>query len=160
MHLTINDKVIQVEVDPEMPLLWVLRDELNLTGTKYGCGIGHCGACTVLVNGKAKRSCVLPVANSQNKNIITIEHLENVALIQKAWITEQVPQCGYCQSGMITAAYALLEKYPLPTDDQIDQFITNICRCGTYPRIRNAIKVAAQLRSTTAIQKLPENQKL
>lgn len=148
MELNINGKMVQVEVEPEMPLLWVLRDELNLTGTKYGCGVAFCGACSVLLDGKVVRTCTLPVSNAAGKEIKTIEGVsENGGLsaIQKAWIAQQVPQCGYCQSGMIIAAEALLDSNPDPTDDDIDAAITNICRCGTYQRIREAIKVAARM---------------
>lgn len=148
MELNINGKKVQVEVEPEMPLLWVLRDELNLTGTKYGCGVAFCGACSVLLDGKVVRTCTLPVSNAAGKEIKTIEGVsENGGLsaIQKAWIAQQVPQCGYCQSGMIIAAEALLDSNPDPTDDDIDAAITNICRCGTYQRIREAIKVAARM---------------
>lgn len=148
MELNINGKKVQVEVEPEMPLLWVLRDELNLTGTKYGCGVAFCGACSVLLDGKVVRTCTLPVSNAAGKEIKTIEGVSKnggLSAIQKAWIAQQVPQCGYCQSGMIIAAEALLDSNPDPTDDDIDAAITNICRCGTYQRIREAIKVAARM---------------
>ena len=144
MDLKINGKTHQVDVDPSMPLLWVLRDILNLTGTKYGCGVAACGACTVHIDGQPTRSCLYPVRSAENKEITTIEGLgENYSAVQQAWIDHQVPQCGYCQSGMIMAAEALLKDIPEPTDDDIDQRITNICRCGTYQRIRAAIKQAA-----------------
>lgn len=149
MELNINGKMVQVDVEPEMPLLWVLRDELNLTGTKYGCGVAFCGACSVLLDGKVVRTCTLPVSNAAGKEIKTIEGVsENGGLsaIQKAWIAQQVPQCGYCQSGMIIAAEALLDSNPDPTDEDIDAAITNICRCGTYQRIREAIKVAVRMK--------------
>ncbi|MEL6143311.1 MAG: (2Fe-2S)-binding protein [Bacteroidota bacterium] len=149
MNLMINDKIVDVETDQQMPLLWVLRDELQLTGTKYGCGIGNCGACTILVDGIARRSCTMTIGQATGKKITTIEHFEtekSMTLIQKAWIEEQVPQCGYCQSGMIAATEALLRQHPDPTDEDINRAITNICRCGTYPRIRRAIKLAAQWR--------------
>jgi len=130
-----------------MPLLWVLRDELGLTGTKYGCGIGLCGACTVHVNGDAVRSCLTQVAAVAGKDITTIEGLspDRGHPVQQAWLREEVPQCGYCQSGQLMAAAALLKRNPKPTDAEIDATITNICRCGTYPRIRKAIRRAAQL---------------
>ncbi len=129
-----------------MPLLWVLRDTLGLSGTKYGCGMALCGACTVHLDGEAVRSCVLPVSAAAGKKIVTIEGLAAKELhpVQKAWIVHQVPQCGYCQSGMVMAAAALLKKNPQPTDADIDAEITNICRCGTYVRIREAIHSAAK----------------
>jgi len=132
--------------DPAMPLLWVLRDGLNLTGTKFGCGIAACGACTVHVDGQATRSCVTPLSSVQGKSITTIEALgssDKPHAVQLAWLAEQVPQCGYCQSGMLMAAAALLEKQRQPSDADIDAAITNLCRCGTYPRVRAAIKAAA-----------------
>lgn len=150
MELKINGKAIQVDVEPGMPLLWVLRDELNMTGTKFGCGVSSCGACTVMIDGVAVRTCTLPVANAQGKNITTIEGIgseANLTAVQQAWIEHQVPQCGYCQSGMIMAATALLDEIPEPTDEDIDAKMTNICRCGTYTRIRAAIHTAAKLRS-------------
>ena len=153
MELNINGKTIQVDVEPGMPLLWVLRDELNMTGTKFGCGVSSCGACTVMIDGVAVRTCTLPVANAQGKNITTIEGIgsqANLTAVQQAWIEHQVPQCGYCQSGMIMAATALLDEIPDPTDEDIDAKMTNICRCGTYTRIRAAIHTAAKLRSQTS----------
>ena len=135
-----------------MPLLWVLRDVLNMTGTKYGCGVAACGACTVHMDGVPTRTCVLPVSAAAGKKIITIEGLSpdgNLTSVQRAWIEHQVPQCGYCQSGMIIAAEALLKEIPNPTDEQIDQKMTNICRCGTYQRIRAAIKSAAKMNELT-----------
>ena len=129
-----------------MPLLWVLRDELNLTGTKFGCGIAACGACTVHVDGQPVRSCVMPVSAVANQTILTIESLgtaEKPHALQRAWIAEQVPQCGYCQSGMLMAAAALLDKNPNPSDTEIDAAMTNLCRCGTYQRVRAAIHRAA-----------------
>jgi isoquinoline 1-oxidoreductase alpha subunit len=142
-RLTINGETHDVDVDSDMPLLWVLRDTLGLMGTKYGCGIAECGACTVHVDGKPVRSCALPVGTLDGKSITTIEALEgaNGSLhpVQKAWLEHDVPQCGYCQSGMIMAVAALLEVNPKPTDAEIDAAITNICRCGTYQRIRAAI---------------------
>ena len=132
-----------------MPLLWVLRDVLNLTGTKYGCGVAACGACTVHVDGKPIRSCLYPVASSEGKEIITIEGLaqhESLSVVQQAWLKHQVPQCGYCQSGMIMAVESLLNEIPEPGDQDIDRVITNICRCGTYQRVRAAIKEAAEMK--------------
>lgn len=146
MELNINGKAIQAEADPSMPLLWVLRDVLNLTGTKFGCGVAACGACTVTVDGQAVRSCVMPSAAVAGKKIATIEGLgtaEAPHALQKAWIAEQVPQCGYCQSGMLMAASALLAANPKPSDADIDAAMTNICRCGTYQRVRAAIHRAA-----------------
>jgi len=146
--LTVNGKKRAVEVSPDTPLLWVLRDTLGLTGTKYGCGVAQCGSCTVLLNGDAIRSCVTTVADCQGKSVITIEGLSanSTHALQKAWIEDDVPQCGYCQSGQIMAAAALLATHPRPTDEQIDDAMQGIlCRCGTYPRIRRAIhKAAAQ----------------
>ena len=145
-HLTINGHPQQVDADPDTPLLWVLRDTLGLTGTRYGCGIAQCGACTVHVDGVATRSCSVPVDAVEGAAITTIEGLSpNGGLhpVQKAWIVHDVPQCGYCQSGMIMAVAALLKEKPNPTDAEIDAAITNICRCGTYARIRAAIHTAA-----------------
>jgi isoquinoline 1-oxidoreductase alpha subunit len=144
-NLTINGKPFSADVDADTPLLWVLRDEAGLTGTKFGCGMGLCGACTVLLDGTPARTCVLTVAAAAGKSIVTIEGLsaERSHPIQQAWIAESVPQCGYCQSGMILAAAALLARTPHPTDQQIDGAMTNICRCGTYNRIRKAIHRAA-----------------
>ena len=146
--LNINGKAVQVTADPAMPLLWLLRDVLNMTGTKFGCGVAACGACTVRVDGAAVRSCVVPTSSVEGKRIQTIEALgtlEKPHPLQMAWIAQQVPQCGYCQSGMLMAASALLDKTPKPTDADIDAAMTNICRCGTYQRIRLAIKQAAGL---------------
>lgn len=146
MLLNLNDKKVDVDVDPQMPLLWVLRDVLNMTGTKFGCGIAACGACTVHVNGQATRACVTPVSQVANAHITTIEALGSADKphpLQLAWIAEQVPQCGYCQSGMLMAAADLLARKPKPTDDDIDQAIANICRCGTYQRVKAAIHRAA-----------------
>jgi isoquinoline 1-oxidoreductase subunit alpha len=144
--LRINGSDRTVEVAPDTPLLWVLRDSLELTGTKFGCGAGLCGACSVQVNGALTRSCTMPVSESMGKDIITIEGLGAGSLhpLQKAWIAEDVPQCGYCQSGQIMAAAALLAQTPHPTDAQISDFMSgNICRCGTYERIRRAIRRAS-----------------
>lgn len=146
MELRINDKPVSVDADPAMPLLWVLRDTLGMTGTKFGCGVAACGACTVRVNGQAVRSCVTPLSAVQGKAVQTIEGLAaggRLSALQAAWIAEQVPQCGYCQSGMLMAAAALLERNPKPSDADIDQAMTNICRCGTYQRVRAAIHRAA-----------------
>lgn len=146
MELNINGKLVQADADLGMPLLWMLRDVLNMTGTKFGCGVGACGACTVRVDGQAVRSCVTPVAAVAGKQIQTIESLgtaDKPHALQAAWMVEQVPQCGYCQSGMLMAAAALLEKIPRPTDADIDATMTNICRCGTYQRVRAAIHRAA-----------------
>jgi len=146
--LNVNGKQVSVNVEDEMPLLWVLRDELGMTGTKYGCGIAMCGACTVHIDGKPVRSCVMP-ASAVTGNVTTIEGLSKDGShpVQKAWVKLQVPQCGYCQSGMLMAAAALLEKTPKPTDAQIDEAITNLCRCGTYQRVRVAIKRAAGVKA-------------
>jgi isoquinoline 1-oxidoreductase subunit alpha len=146
LELNINGKAIQVDADPNMPLLWALRDTLGLTGTKFGCGVAACGACTVHADGVSVRSCVMPLAAMAGKKIRTIESLgsaDKPHALQAAWIAEQVPQCGYCQSGMLMAAAALLEKKPKPTDADIDEAMTNICRCGTYQRVRAAIHRAA-----------------
>ena len=145
--LNVNGKSLQADVDPRTPLLWVLRDTLGMTGTKYGCGIAQCGACTVMIDGVATRSCQVPLNSVGNKKITTIEGLaQNGKLnkIQAAWLANDVPQCGYCQSGMIMAATALLKDKPNPTDADIDVAITNICRCGTYQQVREAIHAAAE----------------
>ena len=145
ISLNVNGRVLSVDVDPDTPLLWVIREQLQLTGTKFGCGVALCGACTVHLNGQAVRSCSVPVSAVADQKITTIEGLspDRSHPVQKAWIAEQVPQCGYCQSGMIMAVAALLKEKPKPTDADIDAAITNICRCGTYQRIRKAIHVAA-----------------
>jgi isoquinoline 1-oxidoreductase subunit alpha len=148
--LNINNKKYPIEADPKMPLLWAIRDLAGLTGTKYGCGIAQCGACTVHLDGKPVRSCVTPVVSVADKPIATVEGLsaDNSHAVQQAWIMEQVPQCGYCQSGQIMAAAALLKKNANPTDKDIDAAMQgHICRCGTYPRIRKAIKTASRLMS-------------
>ena len=146
-RLTINGKPVNVDVDPSTPLLWVIREQVGLTGTKYGCGVAQCGSCTVHMNGEALRSCVMPVSAAEGKNITTIEGLaQNGVLtkVQQAWIAHDVPQCGYCQSGMIMAVSALLKDKPRPTDADIDAAITNICRCGTFQQVREAIHAAAK----------------
>jgi isoquinoline 1-oxidoreductase subunit alpha len=146
LTLKINNKTFTIDADPKMPLLWAIRDLAGLTGTKYGCGIAQCGACTVLLDGQPTRSCSMPLAGVKEKNITTIEGLsdDNSHPVQQAWIAEQVPQCGYCQSGQIMAATALLKRNANPTDKDIDTAMQgHICRCGTYPRIRKAIKTAA-----------------
>jgi isoquinoline 1-oxidoreductase alpha subunit len=144
--LNVNGRILDVQADPATPLLWVLREQLGLTGTKYGCGVAQCGACTVHLDGVALRSCVLPLSAVQpTQKIVTIEGLsaDSSHPVQKAWLALDVPQCGYCQSGMIMAAAALLKDKPRPTDADIDNSIINICRCGTYNRVRAAIHVAA-----------------
>jgi isoquinoline 1-oxidoreductase alpha subunit len=134
-----------VDVEPDAPLLWVIRDELNLTGTKFGCGIAACGACTVHINGEATRSCQVAVGSVGDSQITTIEGIgaNGLTAVQQAWIDHQVPQCGYCQSGMIMAVTALLKKNPSPSDEELGEAVTNICRCGTYPRIREAVRSLA-----------------
>jgi isoquinoline 1-oxidoreductase alpha subunit len=147
VQITVNEQVHELDVEPEMPLLWALRDELDLTGTKYGCGVAYCGACTVLVDGQPTRSCVVTIASVAGKRITTVEGLrqgETLHPVQDAWITHQVPQCGYCQPGQIMAAVGLLHETSNPTDAEIDAAITNVCRCGTYTRIRAAIHAAAK----------------
>lgn len=146
MQVNVNGRDHQVDVEPEVPLLWVIRDVLQLTGTKFGCGIAACGACTVHVDGQPLRSCVTPVAAVSGRRVTTIESLAQggqLHALQQAWIAEQVPQCGYCQSGMLMAAAALLARVPKPSDADIDAAMTNICRCGTYQRVRAAIHRAA-----------------
>lgn len=145
---TLNGTSVDVDVDPDMPLLWVVRERLGLTGTKFGCGIAACGACTMHVDGVATRTCVLPVEAVADTDIRTIEGIgkDTASAVQRAWLDFQVPQCGYCQSGMIMAVEALLDETSAPTDDDIDAAITNICRCGTYDRIRAAVHHAAALR--------------
>lgn len=149
MKLTINGVERQIASAPDTPLLWVLRDELRLTGTKFGCGIAACGACTVQADGQPVRSCVIPVQSFAGKSVKTVEGLsgDRSHVLQKAWIAHQVPQCGYCQSGFLMAAEALLRDKPKPGDADIDAAITNLCRCGTYPAMRAAIKQAAQVTS-------------
>lgn len=147
VRLTINGKSHDIDVDPSTPLLWAIRDHIGLTGTKYGCGIAKCGSCTVHMNGEAVRSCSIPVSAAEGKQITTIEGLAQGGVlhkVQKAWIDHEVPQCGYCQSGMIMAVTALLKEKPKPTDADIDKAITNICRCGTFQEARTAIHAAAK----------------
>ena len=146
IELTVNGKKHSVDVEPEMPLLWVLRDVLDVKGPKFGCGIAQCGACTVHLNGEPVRSCSVPVSAAADQKVLTIEGLAQrgqLHPVQKAWIDHEVPQCGYCQSGQIMAATALLRKNPNPTDADIDAAMTNICRCGTYQRIRAGVHMAA-----------------
>jgi len=147
--LSINGETRSVEADPDTPLLWVLRDHLGMTGTKFGCGIGQCGACTVHLDGTATRSCLMPLQSAAGMKITTIEGLaaDSSHPLQRAWLEINVAQCGYCQAGVLMAAASLLREHPQPTDEQIDAAITNLCRCGTYPRIRAAIKAAAEKRS-------------
>jgi isoquinoline 1-oxidoreductase alpha subunit len=146
LELNVNGRAYKVDVEAEMPLLWVLRDHLGLPGTKYSCGISICGACTVHLDGVAVRSCTLPVSAALGKKVVTIEGLSRNGLhrIQKAWIEHEVPQCGYCQTGMIMSAAALLAENPHPTDADIDETMTNLCRCGTYARVRKAIHALAE----------------
>ncbi len=149
VRFRLNGHDVSADVPADMPLLWVLRDALGFTGTKYGCGIAVCGACTVHIDGQAVRSCAVPAAGVEGREVTTIEgigSLESLHPVQQAWIEEQVPQCGYCQPGMIMAVAAFLERNPAPDDAAINGAITNICRCGTYPRIRRAIYRAAELR--------------
>ena len=148
--LNVNGKALNHNADPRTPLLWVLREQLGLTGTKYGCGIAQCGACTVHIDGTAVRSCVMPVGAVEGKQITTIEGLAQkgvLSKVQKAWVENDVPQCGYCQSGMIMAVTALLKEKPKPTDADIDAAMTNICRCGTFQEVRAAIHAAAKMKA-------------
>lgn len=144
--VSINGEALEVDVEPDTPLLWVIRDTLGMTGTKFGCGIMQCGACTVHIDGEATRTCMFPIEELGDREVTTIEGIsEDISHpVQQAWIEADVPQCGYCQSGMVMAASALLEQKPDPTDEEIDEAVSNICRCGTYTRIRAAIKAAAQ----------------
>ena len=147
MKISVNGKSHTLDVEPEMPLLWALRDELDIKGPKFGCGVAQCGSCTVLLNGEPVRSCSYPVSAAVGQKVITIEGLADkgrLHAIQQAWIDHQVPQCGYCQGGQMLAAVALLKKKPKPTDEDIDAAMSNICRCGTYARIRTAIHAAAK----------------
>lgn len=148
ISLTVNKRIVKVDVDPSIPLLWVLREHLGLTGTKYGCGVAQCGACTVHLDGRPIRSCSTPISRAAGKEATTIEGLspDRSHPVQRAWLEIEVPQCGYCQSGQIMSAVALLEKIPNPADDDINNAMSgNICRCGTYPRIRHAIHRAAEI---------------
>jgi len=146
---TVNGQPVHYRLDPETPLLWALRDASNLTGTKYGCGTGHCGACTVTIDNKAVRSCLVRIGDIEGTSVTTIEGLsrDRSHPVQQAWIAESVPQCGFCQSGMIMAAAALLDRVPEPNDGEIEAAITNICPCGTYPRIKEAVRRAARIKS-------------
>ena len=146
ISIDINGKTLEVDADPATPLLWVLRDHLGMTGTKFGCGIAQCGACTVHVDGHPMRSCQYPLSAATGHKITTIEGLSEDSShpLQKLWIEMNVPQCGYCQAGMLMAAAALLKQIPKPTDEDIDQYVSNICRCGTYPKVRAAIHKAAE----------------
>jgi isoquinoline 1-oxidoreductase alpha subunit len=153
MQFTVNGKTVEVDAEPDMPILWMLRDVLNLTGTKFGCGIAACGACSVHLDGQVVRSCVVPVSAAEGKSITTIEALGSEGAphpLQAAWIAEQVPQCGYCQSGMLMAASALLKANKQPSDADIDAAMTNICRCGSYQRVRAAIHRAANAMNGSA----------
>ena len=148
MKLSVNGKSHTLDVEPEMPLLWALRDELDIKGPKFGCGVALCGSCTVLLNGEPVRSCSYPVSSAAGQQVVSIEGLATkgkLHAVQKAWIDHQVPQCGYCQGGQMLAAVALLKKKPKPSDEDIDAAMTNICRCGTYARMRTAIHAAARL---------------
>jgi isoquinoline 1-oxidoreductase alpha subunit len=150
VSFTVNAQAVQVDAEPDTPLLWVLRDYLNLTGTKFGCGVAACGACTVHLDGQPTRSCVMPISACEGKQVTTIEGLAHdggLHPVQQAWIDHQVPQCGYCQSGMIMAVVALLAAKANPSEDDVAAAITNVCRCGTYPRVKRAIRALA---STTA----------
>lgn len=145
--LIVNGRAVEADATPDTPLLWALRDALGLTGTKYGCGIGQCGACTVHLNGAAVRSCQVPLGTATGGHVTTVEGLADDpmgAALQHAWVTRQVPQCGYCQSGFLMAATELLRRTPMPTDEQMDAALTNLCRCGTQPRMREAIRDAAR----------------
>lgn len=155
IEMSVNGKAVSFEAESDMPLLWALREELGLTGTKFGCGVAACGACSVHVDGEITRSCSIPVSDVAGKSVTTIEGLKaedgTLHAVQKAWIAAQVPQCGYCQSGQIMAAVALIQKTGTPSNEQIDEAMTNICRCGTYPRIRKAIQ-AATGQAATALE--------
>lgn len=148
-RFTVNGQPIEYRLDPETPLLWALRDASNLTGTKYGCGTGQCGACTVHIDGRAVRACQIPIGRLEGRFVTTIEALSSDRShpVQQAWVAESVPQCGFCQSGMIMAAAALIDRNSAPSDEEIDAAITNICRCGTYPRIREAVRRAARVKA-------------
>ena len=160
--LTINGEIHDIDIDPSTPLLWVIRERIGLTGTKFGCGIAQCGACTVHLNGAPIRSCVTPVQAAADQSITTIEGIGSneagLHAVQQAWIDEQVPQCGYCQSGQIMSAVALLNETSSPNDEDIDRAMSgNVCRCGTYPRIRKGIKRAAAMLAGEAISEEPSN---
>ena len=153
MKLHINDQTYDVQTEDDTPLLWVIRDDLGMTGTKYGCGLAQCGACSVMVDGEVVRSCVTPVSSVSGKQITTIEAIEKDQVGKKvveAWTDHQVPQCGYCQSGQVMAATALLKSTPAPSEEQINAAMINLCRCGTYPRVRKAIRRAAELQKEAA----------
>jgi isoquinoline 1-oxidoreductase alpha subunit len=149
VEFVVNGKPLSIDVEVDKPLLWVLREDLGLLGPKYGCGIAQCGACRVLIDGKSTPSCMTPVGSIAGASVVTVEGLAQpggmLSVVQQAWMDEQVPQCGFCQPGFIVATTALLEAIPRPTDAEIDEAITNICRCGTYPRIRRAIHRAADM---------------
>lgn len=147
IKITVNGQIHSLDIEPDTPLLWTIRETLGLTGTKFGCGVSACGACTVSLDGRAVRSCQLPVSAAEGKEVTTIEGLARegtLHAVQQAWITYQVPQCGYCQSGMIMAVAAFLEQHPQPSDEEIDAAITNICRCGTFARVKRAIHAITQ----------------
>ncbi|MEX1197960.1 MAG: (2Fe-2S)-binding protein [Pseudohongiellaceae bacterium] len=153
IELTVNGEPVKLDVEPEMPLLWVLRNELGLTGTKFGCGIAACGACTVHLDGEAVRSCVTPVSAIGDRPVTTIESLSQpggLTAVQQAWIDHQVPQCGYCQSGMVMAVSAALDNHPDASDEELFDTVSNVCRCGTYPRVANAIRSLRADRGETA----------
>lgn len=158
--LKVNGEQLTVDVEPDTPLLWVVREQIGLTGTKFGCGIAQCGACTMLINGQATRTCVFPVSAAEGLDITTIEGLseDGTHPVQKAWIDLEVPQCGYCQSGQILTAVSLLSQNPDPSDRDIDLQMNNICRCGTYPRIRAAVHEAAKLWTNAAAPKATEGE--
>ncbi len=149
ISFSVNNQTVNIHDDPDTPLLWVLRDSLKLNGAKFGCGIGECGACTVHIDGKARRSCMIPVSSVADKSVMTIEGLsrdpDNLHPVQQAWLEEDVPQCGYCQAGQIMAAVDFLKRFPSPSDEDINAKMTNICRCGTYVRIRKAVHRAVQI---------------
>lgn len=147
ISLTVNDQTYQVAVEPDTPLLWVLRDHLQLNGTKFSCGAGLCGSCTVLVDGQPVRSCSYPIANLQKRQVVTIEGVSEQHPVMQAWNQTDVPQCGYCQSGQILSAIALLEKYPNPTEQQVQTSMNNLCRCGTYPEIQKAVELSYELKA-------------
>jgi len=152
IEFKLNSNPVSSDADPQRPLLWVLREDLELTGTKFGCGLGQCGSCTVLLDGQPVRACITPIANVEHRSVMTVEGLDAQSAVVSAWREHSVPQCGYCQSGQLMAATALLDKYPQPDDDQIDVAMSGqLCRCGTYPRIRAAIKTASGKRRQEAV---------